>query len=226
MRLRPPSSAGASPKGRQPVSKTGGMGSSPMAPIGKPPWCNGNMRSRHGRDEGSSPSGGDRAQARSESCPRGSIGQSGWLLTSRVQVRVLARALDLERIGQSKRVRSATAARRSHEPEVAGSTPAVPITHRARGAEETPRSDMPENAGSIPAAPIRECPRGSADRLTGREPVDPGSSLGAGAQRARGSTGQSACLRSRLLGVRILPRPPFQLVARHRFFDGCLIKDK
>ena len=44
--------------GRQPVSKTGDMGSSPMAPIGKPPWCNGNMRPCHGRDEGSTPSGG------------------------------------------------------------------------------------------------------------------------------------------------------------------------
>lgn len=124
------------------------------------------------------------------------------------------------------RARGARAARRSHEPEVAGPTPAVPTTHRARGAAATHRSDKPGTAGSTPAAPIRGCPRGLAERPPGCEPGGPGSSPGAGASRARGSIGQSGCLRSNRMGVRILPRPPFQFVARHRFFDSCPIKDK
>lgn len=225
VQLRPPSSAGASPKGRQPVSKTGGMGSSPMAPIGKPPWCSGNMRSRHGRDEGSTPSGGvmkrsarvaqwTERPASNRQCP-GSIPGAG-------------DGAGRKRRGGAcpTRARGARAARRSHEPEGAGPTPAVPTTHRARGASATHRSDKPGTAGSTPAAPIGGCPRGLAERPPGCEPGGPGSSPGAGASRARGSIGQSGCLRSNRMGVRILPRPPFQFVARHRFFDSCPIKDK
>ena len=70
-------------------------------------------------------------------------GKSRWLLTTRFQVRVLARAM---------RARGASATHRSDKPGRAGSTPAAPIGESPRRLADRPPGCEPGGPGSIPGA--------------------------------------------------------------------------